>query len=294
MKRLLGLLLVAAVVGSGWQANALAAPVIEKGQDNSEGVAAAAAPIASAIKEIMTAEQLGLGEPVINSLGMVLVPIPAGEFQMGSPASEKGRESDETQHRVRITQPFYLGAHEVTRRQYDRVMGNDPDDDPGANKPVVGVSWNDAVEFCRKLSEREGKEYRLPTEAEWEYACRATTSTVYSFGDDASQLGEYAWYAANSSLSAHSVGEKRPNGWGLYDMHGNVWEWCQDWLGSYGGANAVLDPAGPQEGSFRVLRGGSFFAPPRDVRSANRNSDRPPGRYSSTGFRLARNYDESP
>ena len=158
---------------------------------------------------------------------MVLVPIPAGEFTMGSPESEKDRKDNETQHLVKITKPYYLGAYEVTQEQYERVMGKNLSDSKGENKPVENVRWSEAVEFCRKLSEKEGVEYRLPTEAEWEYACRAGTSTAYSFGNDESQLGKYAWYRDNS-ISTHPVGELKPNTWGLYDMHGNVWEWCQD------------------------------------------------------------------
>ena len=296
MKRLPGLLLLATVVACGARGSAIA---IENSQDHSQGVASGATGGASgisAIRKTMAAEQLALGDPVLNGLGMVLVPIPAGEFQMGSPAEEKGREYDETLHPVRITQPFYLGVREVTRRQYERVMGPHPgaDDVTGETKPVTKVSWNSAVQFCRKLSEQEGQEYRLPTEAEWEFACRAATTTAYSFGHDATRLGQYAWHAGNSSLTAHVVAEKPANGWGLYDMHGNVWEWCQDWLGSYPSGGLVVDPAGPAEGAFRVLRGGSFFSPARDHRSANRNSDRPPSRYSSTGFRLARTYQLSP
>ncbi len=290
MKRLLGLLLLAAVLVCGARGSAVA---IENSQDQSKGVAAdppGGASGVSAIRKTMAAEQLALGDPLLNSLGMVLVPIPAGEFQMGSPAEEKGREYDETLHPVRITQPFYLGVREVTREQYERVMGHHPGDVQGETKPVTKVSWNSAVEFCRKLSEQEGREYRLPTEAEWEFACRAGTTTSYSFGHDDTLLDQYAWHTANSGLTAHAGGQKPANRWGLYDMHGNVWEWCQDWIGSYRAGVLVVDPAGPAEGAFRVLRGGSFFSPPRDHRSANRNSDRPPSRYSSTGFRLARTY----
>ena len=144
-------------------------------------------PDAAAIKAIMTAEQLALGGPIVNDIGIVLVPFPAGEFTMGSPASEVGRDDhDETRHWVQITKEFYLSAYEVTQDQYGRVMGKNPSDDKGANKPVETVSWNDAVEFCRKLSAQEGVEYRLPTEAESQYACRAGTTTTYSSEDDVS------------------------------------------------------------------------------------------------------------
>jgi len=159
------------------------------------------------------------------------------------------------------------------------------------------VSWNDAVEFCRKLSAQEGEEYRLPTEAEWEYACRAGTTTTYSFGNNESQLRKYAWYSDNSDDTTHVVGEKLPNAWGLYDMHGNVWEWCQDWHAAYGSENGLIDPTGPASGDRRVLRGGAFSRQPKDVRAARRNvTNHLPSvrRYYDSGFRLARTYDLSP
>ena len=231
---------------------------------------------------------------VSNSIGMQLRLIPPGEFMMGSPESEANRRPDETQHRVRITKPFYLSAHEVTQAQYNRVMGNNPSRSKGPTKPVEMVSWNDAVEFCRRLSEQERKEYRLPTEAEWEYACRVGTTTSYSCGDNVSQLGEYAWYSDNSGNASHAVGEKLPNAWGLYDMHGNVFEWCRDWRKPYGSQNVLIDPAGPASGSRRVLRGGSFSSLPRLVRSANRIYLQSDDRGFVFGFRLARTYNLSP
>ena len=173
------------------------------------------------------------GMEATNSIGMKLRLIPAGEFMMGSPGTESGREDDETQHRVSITKPFYLGVTEVTQEQYQKVMGTNPSYFKGPQNPVETVSWADAVEFCRKLSampaeKTAGHVYRLPTEAEWEYACRAGTTTAYSFGDDASRLGDYGWFGGNSDSKTHQVGEKKPNAWGLYDMHGGVYEWCQD------------------------------------------------------------------
>ena len=198
------------------------------------------------------ADHLGTPVQITNSLGMKFNLIPPGEFAMGSPASEPGRYDDETQHQVKITKPFYLSVHEVTQAQYERVMGKNPSKYEGANKPVEDVSWNDAVAFFRKLNDEV--EYRLPTEAQWEYACRAGTTTAYSFGDDVSQLGEYAWYSGNSS-STHPVGELKPNAWGLFDMHGNVFEWCQDWYGDYDSLKVVSDPTGPASGDLRVWRG---------------------------------------
>jgi formylglycine-generating enzyme required for sulfatase activity len=223
--------------------------------------------------------------------------IPPGEFRMGSPKSEKGRRTWETQHRVKITKPFYLSAHEVTQAQYQRVMGSNPSNYKGATKPVETVNWHEAVAFCGKLSEQEGVEYRLPTEAQWEYACRAGTTTTYSFGDDTSRLGEYAWYVANSQRKSHPVGKLKPNAWGLYDMHGNVWEWCHDRYAPYERLQVVSDPIGPAEGSRvnRVLRGGAFYNQPMNVRAANRNDLRPTGLPElHIGFRLARTYPLSP
>ncbi|MCH2131501.1 MAG: SUMF1/EgtB/PvdO family nonheme iron enzyme, partial [Pirellulaceae bacterium] len=179
--------------------------------------------------------------------------------------------------KLTVLRPFYMGVFEVTQAQYELVTGNNPSNSKGATKPVERVSWNDAVEFCRQLSEQEGVEYRLPTEAEWEYACRAGTTTAYSFGDDASQLGKYAWFKGNSDDTTYPVGKKLPNGWGLYDMHGNVWEWCQD-----------------ARGGSRVLRGGAFDIQAGNVRAADRYSLEPNGRLRTLGFRLARTYPLSP
>lgn len=186
-----------------------------------------------------------------NSIGMKFKLIPAGTFTMGD---------DNDAPEVTLSKSFSLGIHEVTQSQYERVMGNNPSGFKGANNPVEQVSWEDAVEFCRKLSElpaekAAGRVYRLPTEAEWEYACRAGTTTKYSFGDDDSELGNYAWFKGNSGNTSHPVGGKKPNAWGLYDMHGNVWEWCQDWYGDYP-SGTVTDPMGATSGSYRVNRGG--------------------------------------
>jgi formylglycine-generating enzyme required for sulfatase activity/dsDNA-binding SOS-regulon protein len=230
-----------------------------------------------------------------NSIGMQFVLIPPGEFTMGSPESEPGRRDDETQHLVRITKPFYLSAYEVTQAQYEQEMGSNPSSSKGDTKPVELVNWHDAVAFFGKLSEREGVEYRLPTEAEWEYACRAGTTTAYSFGDDVRQLPQYAWCGDHAKNTTHPVGEKLPNAWGLFGMHGNVREWCQDRYGPYESLKVLSDPTGPALGSARVLRGGAFFTLPLDVRAAFRRfSLQPVNRYHWVGFRLARTYDLSP
>ena len=232
------------------------------------------------------------GMEVTNSIGMKLRLIPAGEFMMGSPGTESDRDDDETQHRVSITKPFYLGVTEVTQEQYQKVMGTNPSQFKGPQNPVEKVSWADAVEFCRKLSampaeKTAGHVYRLPTEAEWEYACRSGTTTAYGFGDDASRLGDYGWFRSNSDSKTHPVGEKKPNAWGLYDMHGNVWEWCQDWYGDYPSGSAT-DPTGATSGSIRVIRGGSWGNDARFCRSASRGRSTPGSRRHYLGFRVLR------
>ena len=208
-------------------------------------------------------------ETITNSIGMKLVLMPKGTFTMGSPIEEKGRTEDEQSHQVTISQDYYLGAMEVTQGQYEKVMGTNHSYFQGrrvkresSNHPVENVSWADAVECCKRLSElpeekTEGRVYRLPTDGEWEYACRAGSTTAYSFGASAKSLGDYAWFFENSGDATHPVGEKKPNAWSLYDMHGNVWKWCSDWYGVYP-KNAVTDPVGPQVGSPRVLRGGGW------------------------------------
>ena len=229
-------------------------------------------------KDAEDKEDLGQG------IKLDLVLIPAGKFKMGSPASEKGRSTDETQHEVTITNPNYMGKYEVTQEQYEVVMGNNPSSNKGAKLPVTNVSWNDCQEFIKKLNAKTNGGYRLPTEAEWEYACRAGTSTAYSFGNS---LTESNGNIDGSSTKA--VGSYKPNAFGLYDMHGNVWEWCEDWKVAYPGG-AETDPRGPATGTYRVLRGGSFHG----YESLARSSDRlnyvaaPAYRYDTGGFRLAR------
>ena len=265
-------------------------------------------PDAATVRKQITSAQLVLGDPVVNSVDMMLVAIPAGEFQMGSPNSDSSAEDNETpQHQVKITKPFYLGVYEVTQSQYERVMESRPwqgsnleeaqgrihvREDP--DYPATCLSHDEAVEFCRRLSTLEGVEYRLPTEAEWEYACRAGTTTTYSFGDDASTLEQYAWYDRNAwntgERYAHRVGRTRPNFWSLYDMHGNVFEWCRDWYAPYGSEKALSDPLGPRLGKSRVQRGGAFGGNPSNVRSAVRYFARSAYRHSATGFRVARTY----
>ena len=232
------------------------------------------------------------------SLGMEFALCPAGEFMMGTAVSgffgwlHRIMDSSEKHHSVQITGAFQLGLCPVTQAEYQQVMGTNPSSFKGPQNPVERVSWADAVEFCRKLSalpaeKAAGYEYRLPTEAEWEYACRSGTTTAYGFGDFASQLSEYGWFDGNSGSKTHPVGEKKPNAWGLYDMHGNVWEWCQDWYSAYPSGSAT-DPTGATSGLYRVYRGGGWNGNAGHCRSASRRRLSPEFRYNSLGFRVLR------
>ena len=253
---------------------------------------------------------------VTNTIGMELIDIPAGTFTMGSPAGEKDHQPDEEQVAVTLTKSFWLGKTEVTQGQWQAVMSTEPwkgQQFVQADKdcPATLVSFFDAVEFCETLTDLERKagklkaneEYRLPTEAEWEYACRAGTTTAFSFGDE-SKLNSHAWWGgfdlvallkdelkagpgnAGREQYAHKVGLKKPNPWGLYDMHGNVFEWCSDWYSEK--LSGGTDPVGPEGGSFRVIRGGSWRYYPGGCRSAYRYDLVPSDRYDGLGFRVAR------
>jgi formylglycine-generating enzyme required for sulfatase activity len=229
------------------------------------------------------------------------VRINGGTFTMGSPVGEAGRFNNEIQHNVTVSS-FYMGKYEVTQRDWRDVMGHNPNYFTGNDLPVENISWYDAVEYCNKRSEQEGltpaytgngdgitwnrsaNGYRLPTEAEWEYACRAGTATPYYTGDSVNSAG---WYVSNSGYKTHPVGQKQPNAWDLYDMHGNVGEWCWDWYGEYP-SGAQTDPSGAESGTFRVIRGGSWNAYAQSLRSADRNGDTPVLRNNGVGFRLAR------
>lgn len=244
-------------------------------------------------------------QSLTNTIGMEFLLIPAGSFPMGSSDDDREANRDEKpQHRVTISKPFHIGRYEVTQAQWEAVMGANPFTQPRSNgfyhlpgmaerlrKPnnPATVSWNDAQAFIRLLNEKEGHaRYRLPTEAEWEYAARADTITPYSFGTDARELSGYAWFGEDfASGSTHAVGQKKPNRWGLYDMHGNVWEWTQDWYGAdYYATSPATDPTGPTTGSGHVVRGGSWHATGNGWRSASRRQYPPDYRGISVGFRL--------
>jgi len=215
---------------------------------------------------------------------MDFVCIPAGKFMLGA---DDSRSDEKPVTKVTITRPFYFGKYEVTQEQWQAVMGSNPSYYQGTNLPVEQVSWNAAKDFLTNLSARAPDyRFRLPTEAEWEYACRAGTTTQYSFGDSDAALSEHGWFTGNGERKTHPVGEKKPNPWGLYDMHGNVWEWCQDWYAPYPGGE-VTDPTGPATGANIVMRGGSWSHPARDLWSSYRfgrfKRDFP---FRSIGFRV--------
>jgi formylglycine-generating enzyme required for sulfatase activity/tRNA A-37 threonylcarbamoyl transferase component Bud32 len=288
-----------------------AAPVAPSGRPGAAGPARPTAAPGLALRPAAPAPSEGRARsPLIE-----MVRIEKGKFLRGSPPADRdGREDERPQKEVRITQPFFLGKYEVTQAQYQEVMGANPSRfgpkgkaDAGRH-PVESVSWLDAVRFCNKLSERHGLSpfyriegttvtlragstgYRLPTEAEWEYACRAGSTTRWSFGDAAADLGQHAWFADNSGDTTHPVGQKRPNPWGLYDMHGNVPEWCWDrYDRDYYRGDTVVDPAGPGLGATRVFRGGGWDVAARGTRSAARNTVGPAyGVTNHVGLRVAR------
>jgi formylglycine-generating enzyme len=274
--------------------------VLELDSDNVEGLRMQAAAKAAA----KAAAAILARAPITNTIGMKLKEIPAGTFVMGSPETEFVRGDDEQQHKVTITKAFYMQTTEVTQGQWKVVMGSEPWKGQkyskyikeGANYPAVYVNWDDAVAYCKKLSEKEGKTYRLATEAEWEYACRAGTESIWNFGNDEKVLGDYAWYDKNTNDIgedyAHQVGLKKPNAFGLYDMHGNVREWCHDYYEvDYYKQSPAQDPTGPVTGSSRVLRGGSWFRNSVFSRSDDRNRYDAGRFYFSLGFRVVRELD---
>ncbi len=238
--------------------------------------------------------------PLSDTVSLDMIWINPGTSTMGSPKDELGRWDDEVQHEVTLTQGYWLGKYEVTQVQYEAVMGTNPSEFKGADLPVEMVNWYDAMDFCAKLtaSEKavgrlpEGYEYTLPTEAQWEYACRAGTTTALnsrknlSDKDQCPEMDEVGWYGYNSDDTTHPVGQKQPNAWGLYDMHGNVYERCLDRYGDYP-TTAVTDPTGPDIGEYNVIRGGSWACYARSCRSASRYYDYPDECWTDCGFRVA-------
>ncbi|MFC1492555.1 formylglycine-generating enzyme family protein [candidate division KSB1 bacterium] len=217
-----------------------------------------------------------------------MVLIPAGEFMMGS---SSGRDSEKPVHRVMLD-GYYLGKFEITQKEWEAVMGFNPSKFDGDDLPVESVNWNEAQVFLEKIFFISGKKYRLPTEAEWEYACRAGSISTYCFGDSTEYLDEYAWFKGNSDNMTQRVGQKKPNKWGLYDMHGNVWEMCSDWYGRYT-SSEEKNPKGLSTGVSHVSRGGCYWHPAYNkgyklLTSTNRDGNSPRGRNNNLGFRAAR------
>lgn len=261
----------------------------------------AAAEAAIEQARLSSAESLAAqaDQGMTNSIGMKLVPIAKGKLQMGSGVKEVGAWHAEPRHEVTLTRDYYLGAFEVTQAQYLNVMGSNPSYFQGeqvngvdsSNHPVEQVSWDDAVEFCKRLSElpeerAAGRVYRLPTEAEWEYACRAGSNAPFGFGG-LELYNDYGWFNSNSKGLSQPVGQKNRSDWGLYDMHGNVMEWCSDWAGDYP-EGAVSDPTGPKEGDLRMKRGGAWLTPAMLGKSGCRMNGFPPDTRSNyVGFRVA-------
>ena len=269
------ILLMAFSTSSAWAQPIAASPFV---MPAAHETAASLGPFQKQLKEL---NAFLLKFAADYSLRMVL--IAPGDFLMGN-------KDDGPAHHVRISRPYFLGATEVNQAQWRAVMGTTPSNFNGDTLPVEQVSWEDAMAFCKKLNDRErvagrlptGWEFTLPTEAQWEYACRAGTT-----GDYAGNLDAMAWYNRNSAGTTHPVGTKQPNAWGLYDMHGNVFNWCADWAELYYPDENATDPSGPLAGSSRIYRGGAWFYPAEGCRSASRKWYIPSLRYNCLGFRLA-------
>ncbi len=266
--------------------------VIDLGMVNPTATVKSITPEMRSSKAPMLNEPAAAIATIRNRIDMQLVPISSGKFWMGSTNDDKDRYKDEVRHEVTITKPFYMSITEVTQAQYQAVMKNNPSVMKQPEHPVESVSWNDAVLFCETLSalpeeKAAGRIYRLPTEAEWEYACRAGQDTRFSFGDDSVRLSEFAWFKGNADGSKSSpVKQKQPNAWGLYDIHGNVYEWCTDFYVEKIPSKEAIDPSGPAVGSERVMRGGSFREDAKYLRSAARISYSAVTSKAFIGFRV--------
>jgi len=261
----------------------------QQGQQDQEQLISRSSPSANSANPpssptLLSSPAKTLQSPAINfvdftqDLGgqvqLAMVAIAGGTFLMGSPLTEAKRFVNESpQHPVTI-QNFYLGKFAVTQTQWQQIMGSNPSKFLGGDRPIEQLDWFMAQEFTQRLAQHTGRQYRLPSEAEWEYACRAGTQTAYTFGDKEAELATYAWYSTNAENQTHPVGQKQPNAWGLYDMHGNIWEWCEDdWLDSY--RNAPIDGSpvrgrGDRSNLLKIVRGGSWLNNPWNCRSASR------------------------
>ena len=256
-------------------------------------------------QDIVLIQGTGPKETVVNNYGMKLKLIQRGGFSMGTDPNTKGAKSNEALHNVEITKSFYLGATEVTQHQWSSIMNSQPWEErahenfpmyeSNPRNPASYIKWDEANEFCRRLSKKEDRVYRLPTEAEWEYACRANRWSKYSYGNDKSLLSEHAWFHdrnnANKPIAdkaPQEVAKKKPNGFGLYDMHGNVHEWCSDWMDRkyYSTSESTIDPQGPDSGTQRVMRGGAFSTRAENCRSAHRSQFAPDVSSAHIGFRV--------
>jgi formylglycine-generating enzyme required for sulfatase activity len=282
MKKIFVLVVILAVAAAGI--------AVEKAKEVSQAT----------IQQKQTADKAGLPLEkkidISSEANMVLVFIPAGEFEMGSPMDELKRDDDEGQHRIKLTKPFYMGKFEVTQLQYREIMSENPSKFGGDNLPVENVSWYEAARFLKKLSDKTGKKFRLPTEAEWEYACRAGTKTAFNTGTTIDS--DFANYEATTPYAdgiigkdlkcTSKVGSYPPNAFGLYDMHGNVWEWCSDFYDSeYYKVTPTVDPQGPQVNKGdKVMRGGAWNERPNKCRSADRNNRGPKTNQPIIGFRV--------
>ncbi|HOX39990.1 MAG TPA: SUMF1/EgtB/PvdO family nonheme iron enzyme [Candidatus Brocadiia bacterium] len=278
------ILLALAVCASSCRKNPPAPPPLPREDETTEN----ALTTATSEKESFTVETRPDGAVIYlgGRLQMKFALIPAGEFMMGS----NKYDTEKPIHPVRISKPFYMGVTEVTQAQYQAVAGKNPSIFKGPDHPVEAVTWFDAVEFCKALGEKTSRTIRLPTEAEWEYACRAGSITQYFSGDDTTSLSRYAWFRqtqfASTGRYSHQVGFKKPNAWGLYDMHGNVWEWCQDWYADYPTSiETATDPTGPESGAQRVLRGGAWNDFSTMARSTLRGPSLPETKTTTYGFR---------
>ena len=221
---------------------------------------------------------------LVQGINLEMILVLGGSFEMGSPKNEKNRFDDEKIHDVTLTKSFYMGKHQITQDVWEMVMANNPSQTLGKNFPVTDISWNDCKNFIAKFNYLTKENCRLPTESEWEFACKAETNWAYSFGDNITPND--ANYAGSKTSKIMPIGQYSPNNFGLYDMHGNVWEWCEDWFGDYPKKSST-NPKGIAEGTYRVLRGGSFDYNEMYARSSARNFNFPFDRTNDYGFRLA-------